>query len=121
MYKHGFITDKKNINEMIYIIGNTEFDFYKIGYTLDEKSFKKRLSLYNTHTPFVFDFIQTFKGGFHTEKTIHKTLSDYNIRGEWFYLNHKKHEINNIYLSCYKNDDTFKDFISKDEQDLLPF
>lgn len=66
---------------MIYFIQSN--DYVKVGYT---SNIKNRHRKYVTENPEPIKIIGMCKGGFDVEKKIHKQLSDWHYRGEWFYL-----------------------------------
>jgi hypothetical protein len=73
---------------MIYFIESG--DYVKVGYTSD---IKNRYKKYVTENPNQIKLLATFKGGYDTEKKIHRQLKEYHHRGEWFKFNDEVREL----------------------------
>lgn len=65
----------------VYLIGNLEYGFVKIGYSNDPN---KRLKSLQTGCPFDISILDVFEGGPDVEKSLHKRYRRYSTRGEWF-------------------------------------
>ena len=68
---------------MIYVIqaGNGA---YKIGYTKDAKTMKRRLSSLQTGANRKLKLLLTTEGGYEHEAGLHRLLEQYWVSGEWF-------------------------------------
>lgn len=73
-----------NRMKKIYLIEHPD-DFHKIGYS---NSPTDRLSAIQASCPYTLKILTAVKSSNApvVEKTIHKTLSDFHVRGEWFNL-----------------------------------
>jgi len=76
-------------NGFVYVIGNIEFGFVKIGYSTNPN---KRLSGIQTGCPFKLEILKVYNGNLQLEKALHKKYKEYNTNGEWFRLEGKLKE-----------------------------
>ena len=70
------------MSPMIYFIQNG--DFVKIGITFDVKA---RLAIFQMASPLELKVMRLINGSEELESYLHRRLSKYNVRGEWFLLN----------------------------------
>lgn len=68
---------------MIYFIGNKQYDWVKIGVSIDPNS---RLSGIQTGCPVELTIFYTHDGGQSIEQKLHETFHSVHLRGEWFRL-----------------------------------
>lgn len=66
---------------MIYFFGNRELNFVKIGYTSQPII---RYKTIDAHTPFKLTMFKIIEGTKEQEKNLHKNLSKYRIKLEWY-------------------------------------
>lgn len=70
----------------VYLIGNKELGFYKIGLTRSAETPDTRFKTIQRSVPFELDVLRywfvSHAGSF--EKLLHYEFKDYQIRGEWF-------------------------------------
>ena len=69
---------------MIYLIGNTDKQIAKIGFTNNDV--RHRLSQLQTSNAYKLEVLSTIEGAIELEKSIHALFGDYRIQGEWFKL-----------------------------------
>jgi DNA-binding MarR family transcriptional regulator len=112
-------------------------DYYKIGYTLDEDTLKKRISAIKTGNPLPLVLIGTFDGDYEDETKIHSQLNQFktSAQNEWFTLDKtklsriikdlklKKHTIKNSnlkgidkFLNNLFSSNGLKHFLSENEE-----
>ena len=78
----------------VYFIGNTEFNFCKIGFSRSPES---RIMDLQTGCPFALKVIHVIEGSLQTEKELHRKFRMLKTYGEWF----KIEGILKDYLSPY--------------------
>lgn len=66
---------------MIYLLESS--NYYKIGFTKDQDTLKKRLQSYKTHNP-EFTLVELFEGDREEEKRLHNLCEKFRHSGEWF-------------------------------------
>lgn len=77
------ICNESKVDNCIYVIGNENLPFVKIGKT---NNILKRLSTLQTSLPYRLDLIYLLDDKHRTlEKRLHNVYSEYRVRGEWFY------------------------------------
>ena len=86
----------------VYIMGNEEYGWYKIGYTTNPQQL--RFTQVNSSLPFDMDFFETVYvyDPLENEQLLHKLWKHKHVKGEWFSLDEE--DISNIkdYLKPYK-------------------
>ncbi len=70
---------------MLYLIEST--NYYKIGYTENDKTLRRRIKSYRTHNP-NFIHLDTFSGNMEDERFLHILCKEYRVNNtEWFIKN----------------------------------
>ena len=85
---------------MVYFIGNKEYEFVKIGYTVN--NIKGRLCDLRVGCPFDLTLLHIMDGDRNTEKYIHKKFELQWVRGEWFKLSGPIQQMINKSISSSK-------------------
>ncbi len=70
----------------VYLIGNTDYGFYKIGVTKDEVKWRMK-AVDSPRLPFelkVLAEVEVGSAAFFVEKNLHVFYKKNNVRGEWF-------------------------------------
>lgn len=97
--KYEFYKKKAVLSDdtgLIYLIGNLESKYVKIGFS---KNPKERIKELQTGCPFKLSVIATFQGNLFTEKALHLKYNKYNSYGEWFKIEGElKNNIENLIL-----------------------
>lgn len=74
----------------IYLIGNLEYNFVKIGYSVNPE---KRLMEIQTGCPFPLVLFDKFEGTISKEKLLHRKYKRLRTYGEWFRIEGKLAEL----------------------------
>ncbi len=82
-FSDNYMRTKKNNSGHIYVLKCGKY--HKIGRA---KYLAKRISAYNTHSPYEIEVVKTIlvEDCVQFEKLLHMTFSNFKHRGEWYYL-----------------------------------
>lgn len=69
---------------MIYVMQAGDERLFKIGYTKDAETARKRVSTLGTAQSQKLSILALVDGERPDEKALHRLLADYKVRGEWF-------------------------------------
>lgn len=83
---------------MIYLIGNTQKEVCKIGYSAAPE---KRLAQLQTGCPFSLELLAVQEGSFTEERILHNMLKNEKLEGEWFNLTTTVTDMFNIQLLSF--------------------